>query len=287
MHRAVRVVSLLAWVALLLSGCAREYEGTPPEFSPVRVIVPPTISTTEPTTVTFSECIVPDGLDVRLVDAESGDEALLTTITGPVSEWGCVTEATFTPAYALSSGFYRLTIESPALRFTTVLEATATFTFAPGVYLMVHGGPVLDGLSEVLRTWFVEFGEPDDDGTFDIWHVDADPPEEGGEPVCLGWSAQPVSEGRGIGWHAHTRGVLNEDGDRFDTAEGFVLNIDVVPLVCVRGGRYTDQIIPTGDFMTGLLKVDHLEIPCGAPTGVDHTVYTGQRCPDDTVLPHE
>jgi len=276
----------------MFPACSRTYYDDPygEEVEAVEVIVPEEISAASPTKVTFSHCIFAEGLSLSLVREDDGQEARIQVTPGPLSEEGCIREATFAPERELEDqARYVLLVEFPAFRYTFTVTARRVIELRPGVYLTLTGGGPLDSFSEKLRTWFVEFGEPDEQGFFDIWHVDADPPEEAnGEPVCLGWSAQPNSNtGRGIGWSTHTRGVLNEDGTRFSTPDGESMDIDVRPLVCVRGGRYEGLPVPTANTISGAFSVERLEIPCGLATTADQAVYSGQRCPDGTVIPHE
>ena len=280
---------LFVLIVCVSLSCSRTYEREPPEFEPVSVIVPDMVSTIASTRIVFTECILPDGLAVTLTRQSDGKEALIITITGPVSLEGCIQEATFTPAYSLQNeAFYSLSIQSPAVTYSATVEATSTFQYRPGIYLLVNTDyDILDQFSENLRTWFVEFGEPDDNGVFDMWFVDADAPSEGGVPICFGWSAQPVSEGQGIGWNAFTQGVLSEKKDTFSSPPGATLDIDVVPLACIIGGSYHEQFVPAGETLSGRMAVDNVEIPCGVPQDVDQVFYTGRRCPDGTVLPHE
>ena len=270
------------------ASCSRDYQEWPREYPPVSVVVSETISTTAGTRVLFTECIQPDGLQVKLMRRRDGAEALAVTITGPRSAQGCITEAVVTPAYSLENeASYTLAIDSPAVNFSTVVAATSTFQYRPGVYLMVNTDyAVLEGFAEHLRTWFVEFGEPDAGGAFDIWLVDADPPEEQKPPVCFNWSAQPTSEGGGIGWNAHTRGVLNDRKEQFSSAAGEILDIDVQPIACIKGARFESQAVPAGETLSGWMNVDRVEIPCGVPQEVDKVYYTGRRCPEAAVLPH-
>ena len=284
---------ILATCIGLLSSCPRTYHGDGSlsgEFLPVEVVVPEQISTTSATKITFSECIFADWLAVTLFKADNEKEVSVKITPGPPSEEGCVTEVTFTPESQLQNDSqYILDVDAPAFSYSFTVMAISVFEFKPGVYLMVNGGGPLDKFSEKLRTWFVEFDKPDADGYFDIWHVDADAPgEQDLDPVCMGWSAQPNSDvGKGIGWFTHTRGVLNEDGDSFSTPEGEVMDIEVKPLVCLRGGRYEGVAIPMGDTISGTLQVQRLEIPCSLASPARQALYNGNRCPEGTVLPHE
>jgi len=274
-------------MASLNPACNKTYDREAPQFEPVSVIMPEQVSITASTQVAFTECIQPDGLTVTLTRQSNGAEALVITILGPESPEGCINEATFTPAYTLQDGeSYTVSVRSKAVNFSASVEATATFQYRPGIYLMVNTDyDILDQFSENLRTWFVEYGEPDEDGLFDLWFIDADAPEEGGIPVCFGWSAQPVSQGEGIGWYAFSQGRVNESRDKFSTPTGQELDIDVVPLACIKGGRFHDQVVPSAEVLSGTMQVDNVEIPCGVAQNVDKVFYTGRRCPDDTVLP--
>jgi hypothetical protein len=276
-----------------LFSCSRTYYGDDPDseqYDPVEVLVPEQISAASSTKITFSHCIYSDGLSLTLTRENDQSEVPIQVTPGPVSEEGCIQEVSFAPETELEDqARYILDIDFPAFNYTFIVTASLIFEFRPGVYLTLTGGGPLDSFSEKLRTWFVEFGEPDEDGFFDIWHVDADAPDEdNGEPICFGWSAQPSSDvGRGIGWSTYTRGVLNQDGTQFSTPEGEVMDIEVKPLVCVKGGRYEGIPIPTGDTISGKFSVERLEIPCGLPSSASQAVYSGDRCPEGTVLPHE
>ena len=294
--RRQKIPSLILGLTLVVCcsaffSCARSYYGDPSqENDPVEALVPENISTVSSTKVTFSHCLFSDGLSMILIKEDDRSEVPLQVTPGTPTEEGCVTEVTFSPEQELvDQARYILSIDFPAFSYEFTVTASLILEFRPGVYMTLTGGGPLDSFSEKLRTWFVEFGEPDEDGYFDIWHVDADAPEEqNGEPICFGWSAQPSSDvGRGIGWSSHTRGVLNEDGTLFSTPEGEVMDIEVKPLVCVKGGRYEGSSIPSGGTISGKFSVESLEIPCGLPSSADQAVYAGDRCPEGTVLPHE
>ena len=285
------IAFLVPLIACVFLSCSRTYEREATEFDPLSVIVPDKISTTASTRITFTGCILPDDLDLILTRQSDGRQALIIENSGPVSPEGCINEATFTPAYALESGaLYTLSIRSvrwPNLNYTATVEATNVLAYRPGVYLLVNTDyDILDQFSEDLRTWFVEFTEPDEDGLFEIWLVDADGPAEGGDPLCFGWSAQPVSGGGGIGWFAFTQGLLNEKREQFSSPSGESMDIDVVPLACIKGARFEEQFAPSGETLSGQMMVEQVEIPCGVPKAVDKVFYTGRRCPDGTVLPH-
>jgi len=287
--KSSRLGFILLACVLGAASCSRDYQEWPREYSPVSVVVPETISTTAGTRIQFTECVQPEGLEVKLVRRRDGAEALTVAITGQRSPQGCITEAVLTPAYALEDqASYTLSVKSPAVDFESTVSATSKFQYRPGVYLLVHTDyAVLEGFSEQLRTWFVEFGEPDAQGRFAIRLVDADPPEEQKPPVCFNWSAQPTSEGGGIGWSAHTTGVLNEGKEQFSSAPGEILDIDVQPIACIKGARFESQAVPAGETLSGWMDVSRVEIPCGVPQQVGKVFYTGRRCPDSTVLPRQ
>jgi len=281
------VMLVLAFLVMLVpTACDNEFRERPESFPEAIVLVPDAIPAIGATQIRLSVPIDPSGLEILLAD-QAGKTVLGTAITGEHDVNGAITEATFTPAYGLTDGAdYTLRVTSEALDFTKTVRATSTFTYVPGIYLTTFSGQGLEDISSEIRTWFVEFTEPDEDGRVEVWHIDGDHPSEGGEPVCFGWSVDLSKSGKpAIGFA--TRGTLQLDAQRrkMTTVQGGEIGIDAT-VACICNGRYVEQAVPSGPMIGGRIDADGICF-CGyLPSFSDYATYVGKRCPDGTVLPH-
>ncbi len=284
--RIAFVLLLAALAVLALTACDNEFRERPDPFSEVSVLVPDAIPAIGTTQVRFSVPIDPSGLEILLAD-QAGKAVLGTGITGERDANGAIIEASFTPAYGLTDeADYTLRVTSESLDFTKTVRATSIFTYVPGIYLMTFSGPGLEDISSEIRSWFVEFTEPDENGLVEVWHIDGDAPSEGGEPVCFGWSVDLPKSGKpAIGFA--TRGTLQLDEQRrkMTTTQDGGITIDAT-VACICNGRYEGQAVPSGPMISGRIDADGICF-CGyLPSVGNYATYVGKRCPDGTVLPH-
>ena len=268
---------------LLPTACDNEFTEPDDRFDTLEVQVADAIPAVGATQIRFTPPVDPAGIEVALLD-RAGRPALGTAIRGDRDDNGAISEVTFTPAYGLREGEpYTLRVTSPGLDFEKSVTASSGFTFVPGVYLMTHSGPGLEDISSEIRTWFVEFTEPDEEGRLEVWHIDGDAPSEGGEPLCFGWSVDLSKPAIGFG----TRGILQLDAARrkMTTVEGGGITIDAT-VACICDGRYLDQPVPAGPMITGRIDAEGVCFCGDLPSFADYATYVGTRCPEGTVLPH-